>query len=74
MTESFWVFTAFCADKNTCNCFNTCDDDLCDTYCKEEKDASGGYCDFLSCSCIYLNEDAGDEDAGDKDAGDDTSK
>ena len=63
MDESYWVFEAHCSDDKTCNCFNYCDNDRCDSFCKEEGLGTAGACDFLSCVCTGASYDAGD-DAG----------
>ena len=59
MDESYWVFEAFCVDETTCNCLSYCDDDQCDSFCREEGIGSRGTCDFLSCVCTGAASDAG---------------
>ena len=71
LTESYWVFEAYCTDKTTCNCFNYCDDAKCDDFCRTEKSAVSGSCDMLNCMCSGTSVDAGpDKDTGtDSDTG-----
>ena len=63
LTESYWVFEAYCVNADTCKCMSHCDDAKCDDYCVSEKSASSGSCDIFNCACFGNEVDAG-ADAG----------
>ena len=69
LTESYWVFEAYCTGGDTCSCLNYCDDEKCNDFCVSEKSASSGSCDIFNCACFG---GTGDVDAG-VDAGADAS-
>ena len=58
---------ASCYSESQCSCSYRCIQSACAEHCQIRKGALDGYCQILTCSCVFAGD--ADADAGDADAG-----